>query len=86
MAYQRDTRYVQSDGIGVQGTGRDPSDRGMFEAFVMDAPRVARVGFDAMMKGKPVAIPGLRNKLIPIAARVTPRSLIATLSHRAARP
>jgi short-subunit dehydrogenase len=58
----------------------------LFEAFVMDAPRVARVGFDAMMKGKPVAIPGLRNKLIPIAARVTPRSLIATLSHRAARP
>ena len=58
----------------------------LFEAFVMDAPRVARVGFDAMMKGKPVAVPGLRNKLIPIAARATPRSLIATLSHRAARP
>jgi short-subunit dehydrogenase len=58
----------------------------LFEAFVMDAPRVARVGFDAMMKGKPVAIPGLRNKLIPIAARATPRSLIATLSYRAARP
>ena len=26
-----------------------------------------------MMKGKAVAIPGLRNKLIPIAARLTPR-------------
>ena len=58
----------------------------LFEAFVMDAPRVARVGYDAMMKGKAVAIPGMRNKLIPVAARLAPRSLIAELSHRAARP
>ena len=58
----------------------------LFEAFVMDAPRVARVGYDAMIAGKAVAIPGLRNKLIPVAARVAPRSLIAKLSHRAARP
>jgi short-subunit dehydrogenase len=58
----------------------------LFEAFVMDAPRVARVGYDAMMRGKPLAIPGLRNKMIPIATRVVPRSMIATLSHRAARP
>jgi short-subunit dehydrogenase len=58
----------------------------LFEAFVMDAPRVARVGYDGMMKGKAVAIPGLRNKMIPIAARLAPRSLVAELSHRAARP
>jgi hypothetical protein len=58
----------------------------LFEAFVMDAPRVARAGYDGMMKGKPLVIPGLRNKLIPIAARLTPRPLMATLSHRAARP
>jgi short-subunit dehydrogenase len=58
----------------------------LFEAFVMDAPRVARVGYDGMMKGKAVVIPGLRNKLIPIATRMTPRPLIAKLSHSAARP
>ena len=58
----------------------------LFKAFVMNAPRVARVGYDAMMNGKPVAIPGLRNKLIPVAARFGPRSMIVTLSHRAARP
>lgn len=58
----------------------------LFEAFVMDAPRVARVGYDAMMRGKPLAIPGLRNKLIPVAARLAPRSMVAELSHRAARP
>ena len=58
----------------------------LFEAFVMDAPRVARAGYDAMMAGKPMAVPGLRNKMIPIAARVIPRPLIARLSHKAARP
>ena len=58
----------------------------LFESFVMDAPRVARVGYDGMMKGKAVAIPGLRNKMIPVAARLAPRPLIAELSHRAARP
>ena len=47
----------------------------LFEAFVMDAPRVARAGYDAMMAGKPMAIPGLRNKMIPIAARLMPRPL-----------
>jgi short-subunit dehydrogenase len=58
----------------------------LFEAFVMDAPTVARAGYDGMMKGKAVVIPGLRNKLIPIAARLIPRPMIAALSHRAARP
>jgi short-subunit dehydrogenase len=58
----------------------------LFEAFVMDAPTVARAGYDGMMKGKTVVIPGLRNKLIPVAARLIPRPLMASLSYRAARP
>lgn len=58
----------------------------LFERFVMDAPRVARVGYTGMMNGKAVAIPGLRNKLIPVATRLTPRPLVAKLSHSAARP
>ncbi len=58
----------------------------LFERFVMDAPPVARVGYDAMMKGQSVAVPGLRNKLIPAAVRFVPRPLIAALSHSAARP
>jgi short-subunit dehydrogenase len=58
----------------------------LFEAFVMDAPRVARAGYDGMMSGKALVVPGLRNKAIPVAARFAPRSVIARLSHRAARP
>lgn len=58
----------------------------LFEAFLMDAPTVARAGFAGMMRGKAVVIPGLRNKMIPVAARVVPRGMIAYMSHRAARP
>jgi short-subunit dehydrogenase len=58
----------------------------LFETFLMDAPTVARAGYDGMMKGKSVVIPGLRNKLIPIATRLIPRPMMARLSHRAARP
>ncbi|MCM3878545.1 MAG: SDR family oxidoreductase [Vicinamibacterales bacterium] len=58
----------------------------LFEAFVMDAPTVARAGYDGLMKGKAVVVPGFRNKLIPVAARFIPRPMIAMLSHRAARP
>ncbi|HEV3216249.1 MAG TPA: SDR family oxidoreductase [Vicinamibacterales bacterium] len=58
----------------------------LFEAFLMDAPTVARAGYDGMMKGKAVVIPGLRNKLIPLAARLIPRPMMVVLSHRAARP
>jgi short-subunit dehydrogenase len=58
----------------------------LFEALVMDAPTVARVGYDGMMNGKAVVIPGLRNKLVPISARLAPRSLVAMMSYRAARP
>ncbi len=58
----------------------------LFEAFVMDAPTVARAGYDGMMQGKEVVVPGLRNKMVPMAARAVPRSLMTTLSYRAARP
>jgi short-subunit dehydrogenase len=58
----------------------------LFEAFLMDAPTVARAGYDGMLRGKSLVIPGLRNKLIPVAARLIPRPMIATMSHRAARP
>ena len=58
----------------------------LFDAFVMDAPTVARAGYDGLMSGKIVVVPGLRNKLVPVAARLIPRPMMAMLSHRAARP
>jgi uncharacterized protein len=58
----------------------------LFQAMVMDAGTVARAGYDGMMAGKTLVVPGLRNKLVPIAARLSPRSLVAKMSFRAARP
>jgi short-subunit dehydrogenase len=58
----------------------------LFENMVMPAEPVAQLGYSAMMKGQAVVIPGARNKLVPIAARLMPRPLVAMLAHRAARP
>jgi short-subunit dehydrogenase len=51
-------------------------------ALVMDARTVARRGFQGMMAGKSVVIPGTRNRLLAIAARVSPRGLSARLVAR----
>ena len=58
----------------------------LFQAFVMDAAPVARIGYDAMMRGKQVVVPGFRNKVVPAAIRLVPRPWLPTVSHRAARP
>jgi len=58
----------------------------LFEKLLMDAPTVARAGYEGMMKGKAVVIPGLYNKMIPVASRLSPRPVMVTMSHRAARP
>ena len=47
----------------------------LFSGYVMDAATVARAGFDALMRGKRVAIPGVSNKLLAFASRLGPRRL-----------
>ena len=42
----------------------------------MDAATVARTGYKALMAGKPLVIPGLSNKLIPLLARISPRRIV----------
>jgi short-subunit dehydrogenase len=41
---------------------------------------VAKLGFKAMMKGKPVAIHGAMNKVAPFAIRFLPRKWVTRLS------
>jgi short-subunit dehydrogenase len=53
----------------------------LFNAFgIADPSEVATYGFDAMMHGKRVAIPGIKNKLLAQANRITPRALSAKLA------
>jgi uncharacterized protein len=44
--------------------------------FWMDAQTVARLGYAAAMKGKPVCIPGLVNKALVFLMRVTPETIL----------
>jgi uncharacterized protein len=44
------------------------------------APEVARFGYRAMLRGDRVAVPGLRNKILAQAVRVSPRRLAAAVA------
>jgi len=47
--------------------------------FDRSAEDVARQGYAGLMRGKPVIVPGLHNKLIPWLPRFLPRSFIADM-------
>jgi len=56
----------------------------LFNAFgVADPSDVAKYGYDAMMQGKRLAIPGFKNKIIAQANRLAPRALSAKLARLA---
>ncbi len=50
--------------------------------LVMDAPTVARAGYDGMMRGKRVVVPGATNRTLVQALRVTPRRLATAIARR----
>jgi short-subunit dehydrogenase len=56
----------------------------LFNTFgAADAADVAKYGFDAMMNGKRLAIPGFKNKIIAQANRISPRFLTAKIARLA---
>jgi uncharacterized protein len=42
----------------------------------MSSASVARAGYDAMMRGKPVLVTGIMNKLVAVSGRVFPRAIV----------
>jgi len=53
----------------------------LFSTFgIADAADVAKYGFDAMMHGKRLAIPGIRNKIVAQANRFAPRTFTAKIA------
>lgn len=46
---------------------------------IMDAATVAEVGYQALMEGKSVAIPGLKNSLLSLVPRFLPRDVVTQL-------
>jgi uncharacterized protein len=65
---------------GFQKRGEMEESRLLRLAPPMDARAVAREGYKALMKGQAVVIPGLSNRTMIEAIRLTPRVLIRHLS------
>lgn len=48
-----------------------------------NASHVAKAGFEGTMRGQPVVVPGISNKLVALSSRFTPRRLLLYLSQKA---
>jgi hypothetical protein len=46
------------------------------EREMMSAHEVAEIGYNAMMKGKPVVIPGFKNAFVAFVSRFVPREVV----------
>jgi short-subunit dehydrogenase len=51
----------------------------------MDSPAVARIGVDAMLRGRPSLVAGRRNAVTAWSVRLLPRRAATALAHRAMR-
>jgi short-subunit dehydrogenase len=54
----------------------------LFQGATMDARTVAEAGYAALMAGKPVVIPGARNRLLAFGVRLAPRWLVTQIARR----
>jgi len=50
--------------------------------LVMNAPEVARAGYEGMLRGKRIVIPGIGNRFLVEALRVSPRRLVTAVARR----
>lgn len=51
----------------------------LFQSNLMDAKRVAKLGFNALMQGKTATIAGFMNRLTIFSLRFMPRSMITKM-------
>lgn len=52
----------------------------LFKLGQMRSDAVARAGYNAMMKGKTLAIPGVKNRALALSVRFSPRKLVTAVS------
>lgn len=55
----------------------------IFRAGMADAAAVAKAGYDALLAGKPLVIPGIKNRILAAAVRLSPRRLVTKISRAA---
>jgi short-subunit dehydrogenase len=78
-------RELKQDGVSVTALCPGPTQTAFFKRnamtgtrmercpYMMSAAKVAEIGFSGLLKGKPIVIPGLINKLLAFLVRLTPR-------------
>jgi len=65
-------------GFYKRAVGKEP--RTNQRRLMMNAAKVAKVGYKALEEGKYIILPGFRTKLIPILVRVIPRTWLLRMS------
>jgi len=55
----------------------------LMDVGLMDVKDVAKAGFEGLMKGKTVVIPGIRNKIMSFLVRFLPRNLVTRIVKQA---
>jgi short-subunit dehydrogenase len=55
----------------------------LFRLWTANAADVAKAGIAGMLRGKPVVVPGMMNKLVPLSAKISPRRLLVAISGKA---
>lgn len=63
-------------------TAAGVSETPLFRSGAMSADAVADAAVSGMMAGKPVVIPGFRNKLLGFGARLSPRQMLVGIARR----
>lgn len=71
---------------GFQKRGQMEDSRLVKNRKIMDADTVARIGYRALMRGKPLVIPGFSNWIMAESVRFTPRWLVTRLVRFAQAP
>lgn len=54
----------------------------LFRANAMTSESVARIGYQGMLKGKRLVVPGFKNKALATAVRFTPRKLVTAIAKK----
>jgi len=58
----------------------------LFRLGAMSAAEVAREGYQAMLKGKPIAVHGLKNKVLAGSVRLSPRAVVRGIAASLNKP
>jgi len=84
---------VAGTGVTVTALAPGPTETGfssragseqsrLFKGATMDARTVAEAGYAALMAGKPVVVPGFRNRLLAFGVRLAPRRVVTQIARR----